>query len=492
MPKEKALSSRPLTVPSSGITADLGISYGDAQLVTALMLSQTLRARGISVQWDEAKREGTVSEIIDNAVRPLIEASSCLLAIVTAESVLSDFFVSELTSSESYSKPIIIWQPDNARFDDEAKWATISRPDYLRLVEALEPQLFAAFGLEPRTEKEKLASTRGKISAVKRVLAGTNIIATLTQREEEIESVADVLQGLVAVLRLMRERKMPMTARNALVAFAGHSALSTNVAQRIMSDLETLALANSLGNRGYALQSTGHLEEAWALHLEALALHRQIHSLEGEAIDLGNFGTIEMYHGTLESALSYFLQSLDIHRSIRNSKNEADQLNNAAVVYRLMEHFDEALAKHTEALAIYRRLQSVRGEASQYANMGSLYHMMNRPKEAVEHHERALKTYRELEDLNGQAKCLLNLGLIAEKQDETEVALRQLREALPLARENSNRHDETIILLSIGRIFKAQQPTQAKDYLCEAREAAKKYGFYDLEAAANILLGTEM
>lgn len=490
MHDETRLNSRPKTVPTSGITTDLALIYGNTQLVTTLLLSESLRARGISTQWDEGKREGTMSEIMENVVHPIVRVSRCVVAIVTAQSVLSDYFVVELTLSDDHSKPIVIWQPDKASFDDPAVLSEVSKPDYLRLADGIATELFAMVGLEPPTEEEETESVRHKVLEVKRRMTSNNIIATLTQGEDEIESVVDFLQELVAELRLMQERKMPVTGLNIRVAIAGRSTVTTDSGEQPTGDRNVLASANSLGNRGYALQGRGHLAEAWELHMEALSLHRQAGSRKGEAIDLGNFGVIELNRGNLESSLSYFLQSLEIHRSIKNPEGEADQINNAAIAERLMGNLDGALARHVKALTIYRNLHSPRGEASQHSNMGNVYHLMKRLDDAVEHHKRALNAYRKLELPEGQAKCLANLGLIAEEQDGMKEALKHFREALLLARQSSSRHDEVNTLLSIGRVLKAQDMfSQAKDHLSEALAAARQFGFYDLEGAANILLG---
>jgi tetratricopeptide (TPR) repeat protein len=431
-----------------------------------------------------------MSDIMENVVGPIVRVSRCVVAIVTAQSVLSDYFVAELTLSDDHSKPIVVWQPDKAPFDDPAELAAVSKPDYLRIADESASVIFSMFSLEPPTEEEKAESARRKVLEVKRRMTSNNIIATLTQGEDEIESVVDFLQELVAELRLMQERRMPVTGLNTRVAIAGRSAFTADAGERPTGDRNELASANSLGNRGYALQGRGHLAEAWELHTEALSLHRRAGSRKGEAIDLGNFGVIELNRGNLEPSLSYFLQALEIHRSIRNPEGEADQINNAAIVERLMGDLDGALARHLEALTIYRNLHSPRGEASQYANLGNVYHSMKRLDDAVEHQKRALNAYRKLELPEGQAKCLANLGLIAEEQGEMEEALKHFREALPLARQSSSRYDEVNMLLSIGRVFKAQDMLSlAKGYLSEALAAARQFGFYDLESASNILLG---
>lgn len=482
-------NTRPKTVPTSAITTDIALIYGNAQLVTTLLLSKSLRARGISTQWDEGKRERTIHEILENVVDPIVRVSRCVVAIVTAQSVLSDFFNVELTLSDDHNKPIVVWQPNKASFDYSDELAVASKTDFIRLVDEISPLVFAEFGIEPPTEEEKVKSAKRKILEVKRRMTSSNIIAILTQREDEIETVVDFLQELVTELRLMQQRKMPLTGQNSRVAIAGRSVVTTDAIDQPEGDRNAVALANSLGNQGFALQGRGHLAEAWELHLKALSLHRRSGNRLGEAIDLGNFGTIEASRGNYDSALSYYLQSLEIHRSLRNPEGEADQLNNAAITERMMGNLDGALARHVKALTIYRNLHSLQGEASQYTNMGNVYHSMQRLDEAVKNYKRALNAYLKLELPEGQAKCLANLGLIAEEQGEMEEALEHFREAIRLARQSSSRYDEVNLLLSIGRVLKAQDMfSQAKDHLSEALAAARQSGFYDLESAANILL----
>jgi tetratricopeptide (TPR) repeat protein len=489
MSDETPLSMRPKTVPTSGMTTDLALIYGNAQLVTTLLLSQSLRARGISTQWDEGKREGSIHDIMENVVDPIIRVSRCVVAIVTAQSVLSEFFLSELTLSDDHSKPIVVWQPSKARFDDPAELAAVSMPDYIRIAYEIGPLFLPELGLRPPTEEQKAESARRKALEVKRRMTSKNIVATLTQGEDEIGAVVDFLQELVAELRLMQQRQMPVTGPNARVAIAGKCTVTADSAEEPAEDRKVIARANLLGNRGYVLQSKGHLDKAWDLHLEAISLHRRSASRLGEAIDLGNFGVIQADRGDFESALSYYRQSLEIHRSLRNREGEADQLNNVAVAERMMGNLDNALAMHERALAVYQDLGSARSVASQCINMGNVYQAMGRLDDAIEQQRRALAAYRTLEMPDGQAKSLANLGMIAEEQGQMREALNYFREALGLAREASSAHDETNLLICVGRALTALgELQQAKASFTAALALARQFQFYSLEGAANLLL----
>lgn len=486
--KKKGVSSRrPLIVSIDGITTDVALIYGASQLDLTLSLSEALRARGISTQWDEGRREATISHILDNVIDPILRVSRCVVAIVTAQSVLSDFFVAELTLSDDYSKPIVAWKPGNVRFDEQSEPNAASLPGYLQLAKQIATNIF---GMKPATPEEETKSRERKVKEVSGRLAGQNNIITLTHPSDQIGAVVNYLEWFVSELRQMQQRKMPITGSNARVAIAGKDAPSIDDGPLPPLGPCVIGRANFLGNQGYSLQAQGHLAEAWTLHLEALSLHRRAGSRMGEAIDLGNFGVIELNRGNLESGLSYFLQSLEIHRSIGDLEAEADQLNNAAVVERLQGHLDAALRRHMNALAIYQDLRSARGEASQYANIGNVYHSMGQLDDAVNHHARALTAYRKMEIPEAQAKCLGNIGMIAEERGRMEEALANFREALQLARQSSSRHDEVNTLISIGRALRAQgKLSQASDHLSEALALAQTFGFYDLEGAANILIG---
>lgn len=480
------MSSRPWTVATDGITKDVALIYGGTQFDLTLALSKALQERGLSTQWDQGRREGTVTEILENVIKPIIHTSRCVVAMISAQSTLSHFFVAELTIANDYNKPIIFWKPNRERAADGAESDAMLQPEYVQLADRIAT---GYFGMQPETLEEKKNAVLTKIEAVSRVLAGANNIATFFQQPDDLGSVVDYLEWFVAELRRMQQSQMPITGANSRVAIAGKEAPGAN-SRPASGSREMIASANNIGNQGYRLQALGQLAEAWALHTQALCLHRQKGSQIGEAIDLGNFGAIESHRGSYESALSYFTQSLDMHRSIGNMEGMADQLNNVAAVERMKGNLEAALRKHMEALEIYRRLGIPRGEASQHANMGNVYQMMKRSDEAVVHHKLALNMYRKLKSLEGQAKCLANLGMIAEENRHMEDALAYFDEGLDLARRASSRHDEVNILLSIGRVLKAQgKNSEAKEFLSKSLILAQEFGYYDLEEAATMILG---
>lgn len=116
------------------------------------------------------------------------------------------------------------------------------------------------------------------------------------------------------------------------------------------------AQAVAYGNLGIVYRIRGDLGWALGYHEKALALNREVGSMEGMASDYGNLGIVYRIRGDLDRAIEYHEKSLTIERELGRKEGMANQYGNLGSVYQTRGDLDRAVGYYEESLALFQQL----------------------------------------------------------------------------------------------------------------------------------------
>ncbi len=105
---------------------------------------------------------------------------------------------------------------------------------------------------------------------------------------------------------------------------------------------------------GVAAREQGRLEEAYALHEEALALFREVRGTPGVADTLNNLAIVARDRGDADRAAELAGQSLDVRRELGDRRGLAATLRTLAAIARDRGDTERAAALGAESLDLLR------------------------------------------------------------------------------------------------------------------------------------------
>jgi tetratricopeptide (TPR) repeat protein len=242
--------------------------------------------------------------------------------------------------------------------------------------------------------------------------------------------------------------------------------------------LIAIHLAN-LGNCHYAL---GDYRQAIDLHVQALAIARDIGDRLGEGAALGNLGGCHRRLGDYRQAIDLHAQALAILRDIGDRLGEGAALVNLGNCHYGLGDYRQAIDQLTQALAILRDIGDRQGEGIALGNLGEYHRCLGDYRLAIDLHTQALAMLRDIGDRQGEGIALGNLGNCHYCLGDYRQAIDLHIQALTIARDIGDRYGEAITLDYLGRAWLASDDArQAVMLLGQAVSIADASG--DIEPA---------
>lgn len=161
---------------------------------------------------------------------------------------------------------------------------------------------------------------------------------------------------------------------------------------------------------GEFLGTSGHWEEALAVHMTALQACRDLDDLPGVARSALDLSLISLRTGRSEAALQQATDAANAFRRIDDRLGRATALDCIGIVHCSAARFRDALAYHREALEISQDAGDQSGTARALGHTGVALWYLGRLKEETSCLSQALDIYREIGDLRGQAITINNIG----------------------------------------------------------------------------------
>ncbi len=140
----------------------------------------------------------------------------------------------------------------------------------------------------------------------------------------------------------------------------------------------------------------GRFADAAVQHNRALAIHRELRDLLGEAVAESGLGLVSGQLGMVPVAIGHVERATTLAGRVGDPVATAELGNDAAEVLRLAGRFDEALARNRQSLAVAREVSDRHEQARAQEGIAAALVALGRNAEAAPHRARALALYTEL------------------------------------------------------------------------------------------------
>ncbi|HET7092918.1 MAG TPA: tetratricopeptide repeat protein, partial [Thermomicrobiales bacterium] len=247
--------------------------------------------------------------------------------------------------------------------------------------------------------------------------------------------------------------------------------------------------ARALDGAGALAEAQGDIDQAEALHREALAVWRATGDRRGAARALENLGIIALHdRGDPAAAGASFDAALALYRHAGDDAGAASALSNLGDVALAEEDYAAADTLLRETLALAEARGDQRGVAAGLTSLGALAFFQDDHAAAAALYERSLPLWRRLGDAQGEALVLGNLGEALQRLGQAQRA-RQLYEACLAASDDlGDRQGVAFALSHLGQLAReAGDDRAAARRFADAAAIARDIG--DLARLAECLEG---
>ena len=238
--------------------------------------------------------------------------------------------------------------------------------------------------------------------------------------------------------------------------------------QKIFSDGEAQALAQTIDRLGTVYRQQGDFDQAQLCYEGALILSRQSSNRQHEAEILNNLGVTTYYRRDFAQALVFHQQALTIRQVIGDRAGEGISLYNLSMVTRDSGDYSQTQEYLSNALAIQQATGNRWEEVNVWNELGILYQELGDLDAAQTCLWQGLLVAEDIGDEEGQVYLLSNLGLVIRDQGELATAEEILSEGLSLTQTLNNEHQASFFLsylstvsLEAGQIEQAVERAQA-------------------------------
>ena len=211
-------------------------------------------------------------------------------------------------------------------------------------------------------------------------------------------------------------------------------------------------VAKALNVAGHLAWSQFDFTTAYSLHLESLAIFRELGHQSGTATALFGLGRVARFQHDYDTARRFYEESLAIRRELDDKYGIADTLLSMAVLN--YDRGDLVLARSLfeESLLIWQRLGNISGLAPTFAHLGRVSEAQGDYEQATMLYNKGLDWFRKLGDKYGCIYTLQYLGHIAYPQAKYTVARARYQESLDLSRETGDNWYTAIALTNLGHL----------------------------------------
>jgi tetratricopeptide (TPR) repeat protein len=210
-------------------------------------------------------------------------------------------------------------------------------------------------------------------------------------------------------------------------------------------------------NIGEVYEETGNFAEAEKRFRGAIA-----HDPKNAVLRF-TLGRVMIKGGKQEAALPELQQALALHKQVGSEEGQGTTLNAIAYAYDQLGKYDEALDYYGRSEAIKRAIGDKRGLAKTLDNKAGLLQIQGRVAEATKIEEEALALSRAIGDTDQTATILTNLGSLMEEAGTPDGMIRYYSEALGIRRTQKDRARQVTCLtglakgqISLGQISQAE------------------------------------
>jgi len=196
------------------------------------------------------------------------------------------------------------------------------------------------------------------------------------------------------------------------------------------------ALANALHQAGSLAQYQGDPVIARELHMQSLALWRELPDADEQVADvLDSLGQDARHHGDFAEAQTFGEEALHLAQAGRWRNLEGEALYHLGLL--AYDQMDWLTAKywHSESLGVAQNVNDVLGEARALRGLGLVAHQQGDYKQARQLHEAGLANRREVGDPWGVALALTDLGQVLLDTGEIPGATALFDESLTLSQD---------------------------------------------------------
>ncbi|KAG6844099.1 hypothetical protein H0H87_009799 [Tephrocybe sp. NHM501043] len=263
----------------------------------------------------------------------------------------------------------------------------------------------------------------------------------------------------VVLMQAWKAGKGGSTIARASILFTGWSRYLGNPVDEVISfAIEgVMGLPELMGdcNRvlGEVYYCRGRLDDAEASFNHATQLHRQAHSVLGEANDIQNLGRVYLLRNRLDDAEASFNHAVQLHRQAHDALGEANDIQKQGEVYLRQNRVDEAETSFERATQLHRQSRSVFGEAYDIQKLGEVYLRRNRLDDAEASFERAIQLHRQSHSVLGEAYDIGNLGKVYLRQDRLDDAEASFKRAAELHRHSHDVIGEATDIRKLGEVY---------------------------------------
>ncbi|HZI95142.1 MAG TPA: protein kinase [Patescibacteria group bacterium] len=233
-------------------------------------------------------------------------------------------------------------------------------------------------------------------------------------------------------------------------------------------------------NIGEVYEETGNFAEAEKRFRGAIA-----HDPKNAVLRF-TLGRVMIKGGKQEAALPELQQALALHKQVGSEEGQGATLNAIAYAYDLLGRDDEALDYYGRSESIKRAIGDKRGLAKTLDNKAGVLQIQGRVAEARKITEESLSLSREIGDNEVIAGTLANLGSLMEEVGDPSGMVRYYTEALGIRRTQKDRSGQATCLVGLAKGQTALgQLGQADESLLGAEQIVREIG--DDEAAAEVM-----
>ncbi|MFJ5779024.1 AfsR/SARP family transcriptional regulator [Streptomyces sp. NPDC093094] len=202
------------------------------------------------------------------------------------------------------------------------------------------------------------------------------------------------------------------------------------------------------------LRSSGHWDEAQALHRVARTAARNAGDRLGEAVSLHHLSLVDALKGRYERAEAGLREALGLIRPLKDPAREGLILEGLGRVLRLTGRYEESITTLTEALRRLGDSSDRLGEASARIELGHVLQLTGRFAEAAAALGETLAVLRGSGDRRGLANALTTLADVYRSLGRYADSVEHHRQALGLFRGLGNRLGEANVLADLGDVLR--------------------------------------
>jgi len=282
----------------------------------------------------------------------------------------------------------------------------------------------------------------------------------------------------------------------------------------VLSNGQSLQLADSLRVKGENLHEQGKYREAEFYYNEAYQLYQQYQdtaaliqvgmyygevlftrSKYNKAIDLLNsvinvdhitrdtlrgrmertLGMVKEKIGRLEESVIHYENALKLARETNDSLMIGYTLQSIANNYRNIGNYSKSLSAFKETIPILEGIRNQGGLSSAYSNIGSIYRELLLYDQALDYLSKSLEIRKEIGDVNLLAKVYLEIGGLQKDLGNYDQALIAYQKSLEYYNKVGAPVDKAILLNNIGTLYsQIGNPARALQYYEESLSIRKE------------------